>query len=367
MKIAFYCPLKSPRHPVPSGDRLMARQLMAALEKAGHVVELASELRAFVSEPDPSAMADVSNAAYAERRRLAVLWRETGAPDVWFCYHPYYKAPDLLGPALARQFGLKYVTAEASYSSRRNAAGWAERQAVVLEAVKGAAVNICMTERDLDGLAIAAPDARLARLSPFIDPAQFLIRQPAPQPGHLVTVAMMRPGDKMKSYAMLAEALTRIADRPWRLSIVGDGPRRDEVRSLFSGFEDERIRWHGERTPAEIAALLSESALYVWPGCGEAYGLAYLEAQAAGVPVVAQAIAGVPEVVAHGKTGLMTPPGDVAAYSAAIAQLLTEDAMRLEFAAAARRFVIEQRSFDGASERLGAILARYVTGSAGNE
>ena len=40
MRIAFYAPLKSPNHPVPSGDRLMARLLIAALQRAGHDVEI---------------------------------------------------------------------------------------------------------------------------------------------------------------------------------------------------------------------------------------------------------------------------------------------------------------------------------------
>ncbi|WP_035670480.1 hypothetical protein [Azospirillum brasilense] len=47
MRIAFYAPLKSPTHPVPSGDRRMARLLMAALERAGHAVTLASTLRSW--------------------------------------------------------------------------------------------------------------------------------------------------------------------------------------------------------------------------------------------------------------------------------------------------------------------------------
>ena len=47
MRVAFYAPLKPPDHAVPSGDRRMARLLMAALERAGHRVILASRLRAF--------------------------------------------------------------------------------------------------------------------------------------------------------------------------------------------------------------------------------------------------------------------------------------------------------------------------------
>ncbi|WP_426232678.1 glycosyltransferase family 4 protein [Pararhizobium sp. DWP3-4] len=360
MKIAFYSPLKSPNHPVPSGDRLMARLLMAALVKAGHEVEIASELRAFLPDASADAIAARAAAMNAERARISALWRERGAPDLWFCYHPYYKTPDLLGPELGREFGLGYVTAEASYSARRNNGLWAEMQQHVLDAVQQACVNICLTRRDFDGLAAVAPEASLALLPPFIDPALFLEKQPKPEPGRLITVAMMRSGDKMDSYVMLAAALSRLKNLPWQLSVVGDGPRAADVRALFAGFDEDRVIWHGEQPAAEIAELLSRSTLYVWPGCGEAYGLAYLEAQAAGLPVVAQEIAGVPEVVIHGKTGLLTPVGDVDAYAQAIERLLTADDERAVLARAARSFAGEERSLDRAAVRLGIILDEYI-------
>lgn len=360
MKIAFYSPLKSPNHPVPSGDRLMARLLMAALVNAGHAVEIASELRAFLPDASADAIAARSAAMDGERARLSALWREHGAPDLWFCYHLYYKAPDLIGPALAQEFGLGYVTAEASYSARRNKGLWAEMQQHVLETVKHASVNICLTQRDLDGLAAVTSGARLTLLQPFIDPELFLEREPKPVPGRLIAVAMMRSGDKMDSYVMLADALSRLTHLPWQLSVVGDGPRAAEVMALFAGFDEDRIVWHGEKPTAGIADLLSRSALYVWPGCGEAYGLAYLEAQAAGLPVVAQQIAGVPEVVVHGRTGLLTSPGDVDAYAQAIERLLTDDGDRTALARGARAFARDERSLDRAAVRLGAILDEYL-------
>ena len=61
-------------------------------------------------------------------KRLRDKWRRRRKPDLWFCYHPYYKAPDLIGPKLASSFNLPYVTAEASYSRRRDETGWAELQ-----------------------------------------------------------------------------------------------------------------------------------------------------------------------------------------------------------------------------------------------
>lgn len=349
MKIAFYAPLKSPAHPVPSGDRLMARLLIEAMRRAGHVVFVTSELRSFTTSPDDPADTEIRRIANAEIERLASLWQVEGAPDAWFAYHPYYKTPDLIGPALCRRFGMAYVTAEASYSRRRNIGQWARSQADVLEAVRSAAVNFCFTARDRQGLEQAAPEARFAGLAPFLDTAPFLTVTPQPRRGHLIAVAMMRPGDKMASFSMLADALDLIADEDWTLSIVGDGKMRAELEQRFARFGPERIRFHGERSAEDIVRLLGESAVYVWPGCGEAYGLAYLEAQAAGVPVVAQATGGVPEVVRDGITGILTPDGDVSAYAAAVRRMLRDEPLRQTMAGAARAFVLEERSIARAS------------------
>lgn len=361
MKIAFYAPLKPPAHPVPSGDRLMARLLMACLERAGHTVLVASHLRAFSRDPSTQTT-EIRAAAMAEIDRLRMLWQAQGRPDVWFCYHPYYKAPDLIGPVLAREFGLAYVTVEASYSQKRNTGHWAEAQARVRASVAMADVNICMTQRDWQGLADGVPGARLARLKPFIDPALFLVPPPQPKAGRLVTVAMMRPGDKMDSYRMLAAALSRLPDLPFSVDIVGGGPCFDEVQALFSEIPSERLTWRGECSPEQVAQILSQASVFVWPGCGEAYGLAYLEAQAAGLPVVAQAIAGVPEVVEHDHTGLLTTAGDVEAYASAIAGLLTQAETRARLSLAARRFAGIERSIDRAANILDRILGQALEG-----
>lgn len=357
MRIAFYAPLKSPDHPVPSGDRQMARMLVAALRCAGHEVEVASELRSFAPDPTSSAAAALREEARREIARLSQLWAGGSGPELWFAYHPYYKAPDWIGPPLARRFGIPYVTAEASYSPKRNVGPWAEAQAHLAASLHDATVNICFTARDRDGLAAAVPQARLAMLPPFIETAPYQALVPAPEASRLVTVAMMRPGDKMTSYRMLAAALERIADLPWMLTVVGAGPCRAEVTAAFAGLPAGRVEWLGERAPGDVAAILRRGALYVWPGFGEAYGIAYLEAQAAGLPVIAQAIAGVPEVVRNGETGFLTPPGDEAAFADAIAQLLTSEAERRSLSAAARRFVLAERSLERAAERLSDILS----------
>jgi glycosyltransferase involved in cell wall biosynthesis len=359
MKIAFYSPIKPPAHPVPSGDRLMARLLIRALELGGAKVDVVSEFRSFRKEPPQEGLAELRRDAAAEIARIAAAWRGE-VPDLFFTYHPYYKAPDLIGPDLARDFSLPYVTVEASYSRRRNESGWRELQAFVGRAVEAAAVNISMTDRDREGLLANFPAARTAMLPPFLDPAPFRAHEPIPQAGRLVAVAMMRPGDKLDSYRMLAAALREMQDAAWSLSIIGDGPARPEVEAWFAGFEPGRVVWHGQLEQGEIAHLLSRGSIYVWPGCGEAYGLAYLEAQAAGLPVVAQDVAGVPSVVIDGRTGILTPAGNIAAYANAIRRLLSNDEERVRLAAGARDFVGSGRSLEASSRRLMSIIHEFT-------
>jgi glycosyltransferase involved in cell wall biosynthesis len=360
MTIAFYAPMKPPDHPVPSGDRQMARLLMRSLSLGGLTVELASRFRSYRAAPHGAAVAE---AADIERRRIIALWEgiETARrPTAWFTYHPYYKAPDLIGPAIAERFAIPYVTAEASYARKRDRDVWADSQSAVTSAVRAAALNICFTADDRAGLERIAAIERLFNLAPFIDPAPFRASSGKKDPGgpvRLVTVAMMRDGVKLTSYQMLARALALIMDEPWHLTIVGDGPQRATVDAAFSKIPGDRLHWAGEGDTMMVARQLSAGDVFVWPGTGEAYGIAYLEAQASGLPVVAQDTAGVPTVVRPGVTGLLTPPGDDAAFAAAVARLVRDRALRRRLGTAAQAFVTEERSLAAAAKRLRHLLA----------
>jgi glycosyltransferase involved in cell wall biosynthesis len=360
MNIAFYAPLKHPDHPVPSGDRQMARLLIKALVRAGHVVHVASALRSFMAEPTPEAIVEIEAISRAEIERIAALWQQTAKPDFWFTYHPYYKAPDLVGPALASRFQIPYATAEASYSSRRNIGGWSKTQALVVDAAKTADVNFCFTQRDRDGLAEIVPQAEFEMLAPFIDTSTFEALPCPDGSQRLVAVAMMRKGDKFESYRMLAAALQLILDLPWTLSVMGDGDMREAVGQLFDSFPAGRVEWEGQVAPDGVSTILQRGGIYVWPGFGEAYGLAYLEAQAVGLPVIAQKTAGVPEVVQDGATGILTPLGDVSEFAKAIRRLLTNNGERQHMAAAAHHFVHAERSLQQAARVLDNALQRSI-------
>lgn len=361
MRVAFHAPLKAPDHPVPSGDRQMARLLVAALRAGGRAVEVVSTFRSFLPAPDPERMRALEAAAAREAERIAALWEREGPPGLWFCYHPYYKAPDLLGPRLAARFGLPYAAAEASHAGKRAHGPWAAWHDANEAALRGADLQVCFTPRDAEGLAGLVPRERIAMVPPFIDAGPFGSVERRPRNGgrcELVTVAMMRAGDKARSYAFLAAALAALPDGlDWRLTIVGDGPERDAVRALFAGLPDGRVIWAGQRDAAGVAGVLAAADLYVWPGFGEAYGIAYLEAGAAGLPALAMEAGGIGSVVADGTTGVLTPEGDCDAYARALAALIGDPARRRRLGEAARRTVIGERTVGWAAEVLSRALA----------
>jgi glycosyltransferase involved in cell wall biosynthesis len=167
---------------------------------------------------------------------------------------------------------------------------------------------------------------------------------------------MMRSGDKLNSYEHLASALVRLQDKPWTLSVVGDGPMQTQVKALFANITGSRISWLGRLETGELAKLFARCSLYVWPGCGEAYGLAYLEAQAAGLPVVAYETAGVPEVVQHGVSGVLTPAGDIKAYAQAIDHLLQDPDKLLSMSVNVRNHVQLNHSEQIADKQMMGIL-----------
>src|SRR5258708_22862490 len=121
MRIAFYAPLKSPLHPVASGDRTMARLLIAALRRAGHEVEIAAWLRSRDGDGDPTYQERVRDAGLhlAERFVRRCRCGPAPRPDLCFTYHLYYKAPDWLGPRVPDALAIPYFVAEASVADER--------------------------------------------------------------------------------------------------------------------------------------------------------------------------------------------------------------------------------------------------------
>jgi hypothetical protein len=120
MRCLFLAPMKAPDHPLPSGDRAMARLFVRLLGRLGYQVALASKLSTRMSDPAPELWQALEAEAEAELGRILAARPATGAPIACvFTYHLYYKAPDLIGPRLAEALGVPYVVAEATRAPRR--------------------------------------------------------------------------------------------------------------------------------------------------------------------------------------------------------------------------------------------------------
>ncbi len=380
MRIAFYAPLKAPDHPVPSGDRRMARLLAAALARAGHKVQLASRLRAFDGAGNAARQARIRRQGEAIAARLASRWRAAPAeqrPEAWFSYHVYYKAPDWLGPVVAEALDIPYLVAEASHAPKRAESAWAAGHAQAAIGIMAADCVFCLNPVDIAGLAPLVRDpSRLVQLPAFLDVETYASRDRAaaraalsarwaldPAVPWLIAVAMMRPGDKLRSYQILGEALPQLLDRSWRLLVVGDGAARGEVAAALAPL-GARVAWLGRQPPEALADIYAAADIAVWPAINEAYGMALLEAQASGLPVVAGASGGVASIVADRQTGLLARPGEALPFAAAIARLLGDADLRASLGAAARRQVSEQHGIDTAADRIGQALAAVTASRA---
>lgn len=354
-RVAFYAPMKPPDHPVPSGDREMARALVAALERNGLSVAQPSSLRVYDGAGDLTAQAALMVTAEAEFRRLVGSLRDD-PPDVWITYHNYYKAPDLIGPAVSGALNLPYVQIESSRARSRLSGRWADFAAVAEAASDAASLIFYLTAQDREALERDRPEGqRLVHLRPFLPLEVLPPAAPGASDAPMLTAGMMRDGDKLASYRIIADTLP-LLDTPWRLDIAGDGPARPKVEALMAPFGD-RVRFLGRLDRDGMARAYHAAQLFLWPGVNEAFGMVYLEAQAAGLPVVAQNRPGQRDVLAPAKyPSPEDGPGALADY---IERLLSDARSRTKEAKAARAHMVQHHLIDSAARTLIYALGQF--------
>lgn len=381
MRIAFYAPLNAPDGARPSGDRTIARLSMRALRDAGHEVVLASRFKSFDATGDAVRQRRLAalGGHLAQRlgRRLADPSRR---PDAWLTYHLYHKAPDWIGPAVAADLGIPYLVLEASHAPKQAAGPWAEGHRAAAAAIARADLVVGLNRRDAAGVRPLLPDPdRYVQGRPLVDGSAFTaaalgrnrhrealrqhcgVRADTPL---LLTVGMMRAGAKLQSYRLLAEALTLLQGRSWHLTVVGDGPVRAEVEAAFAHLCG-RVTWHGLSTPEALPGLYAGADVLVWPAVKEALGMCFLEAEAAGTPVVGADTLGVPDVVAHGSSGLLAEPGSAAAFAAALDRLLVDPGLRRSMGEAAGRYALAEHDLSTAGRAFASVVEAAVARAAG--
>ena len=211
-----------------------------------------------------------------------------------------------------------------------------ERERAVLEAAAAVVTTSEWTRRrleDLYGLSdvqVAEPGVDVAALAPG-----------SADGGALLCVAAVTRG---KGHDVLLGGLATVTDLSWRCACVGSLDKApvfaDHIqrRALAGGLRD-RVHFTGPRVGAALDSAYAAADLLVLASHRETYGMVVTEALARGVPVLASDVGGVREALGDGGAGLLVPPGDPAAFGAALRRWL-EDAdlrARLRLAAAERR------------------------------
>lgn len=199
-----------------------------------------------------------------------------------------------------------------------------------------------------------------ARLSAFEKPRgddRDRLQSLVPGTGPLIVAAGRLSPEK--GFAVLVEAAAQVPGA--RFVLFGDGPERARLESRIAALGLAK-RFAMPGFTDSLDAMIPWADVVVLPSFTEGLPNVALEATAAGVPVVATAVGGTPEIVADGETGLLVPPGDPAALATALARLLGDAALRAAMSVAGKARVRAQFTFAAQANAYRALFAELGVG-----
>ncbi|HEY8534742.1 MAG TPA: glycosyltransferase [Micromonospora sp.] len=246
-----------------------------------------------------------------------------------------WAAPTMLACALA-QPGLRVVAVEHMAARTVHLGTLLRTRALLLRLDQHVAVSADAAKRVEDFYALGRGSVRVIHNG--VPPAPALGRAAARGERGLVIGSVGRL-DRVKGHDVLLEAVARLPET--RVVIVGAGPEEEALRQRARalGIAD-RVSLAGWSD--RVADRLAEFDIYCHPSRYEGLGLALLEAMRAGLPCVASAVGGVPELLDHGRYGVLVPPENPEALAAALGALAADPGRRARLGAQARARVLAE-------------------------
>jgi glycosyltransferase involved in cell wall biosynthesis len=296
--------------------------------------------------------ADFPKVGAAVRELAGVL--RAAACDVLLCHG--YKA-NVLGRVAARRAGVPAVAVSRGWTGENKKVKlyeWLDRRHLRLMdhvvcvsdgqaekvrrwcRVPAGRLSVIRNSARLAAFATPDPDARRKLRAVF--PSDTAVSQVVVSAGRL---------SREKGFGVLLEAAAGLcrAHPGLGVAVFGEGALRGDLEGRIAGLGlTGRVVLPGFRT--DLDALIPAADVFVLPSFTEGLPNVVLEASAAGVPVVATAVGGTPEVVADGETGSLVPPGDPAALAAKIDALLRDPALRSRMGDAGRKRMRDVFTFD---------------------
>ncbi len=253
--------------------------------------------------------------------------------------HTHNSGPMIYGALAARLAGNKAVI----HTRHGQRFGADNRQTRVFANLARLVDRFVAVSRDGSSISVTEgiPNGRVRTIWNGIDLTRFPYTGPNPH-GPAVVVARIAP-EKDVATLIRATAIVVCQHPGFRLQVVGDGPSLPELRQLIEEFRlGANVELLGERQ--DVPSILQSASMFVLPSRTEGISLTLLEAMASGLPVVATRVGGNPEVVQHGRTGLLTPTGDVWQLAQTIERLLQMPSAARQMGKSGRRRV--EKYFD---------------------
>lgn len=311
----------------PTGGYAYDRRIVAELAALGWQVEALD-----IGEGFPRPTPQIRGAACArlmalpQGRAIVIDGLAYGVlPEAAAALQAHHPLVALVHHPLALETGLRDHESAALRASERAALACARH----VIATSAATARLLGADYDV-------PAVRLTVVRPGTDRVAHGPRQP----GETVTLLTVGAIIPRKGYDVLVAALAKLKDCHWRLVIVGDRTRSPDTAArldaaIARGALGDRVESIGPVTSERLGELYASADLFVLPSRFEGYGMAYAEAIAHGVPVVATNVAAIPDTVPAG-AGILLPPDDIEALAGTLRRLIEDPAERERLAAGAR-------------------------------
>lgn len=194
-----------------------------------------------------------------------------------------------------------------------------------------------------------------------VDPRQFTFVAPAEGQSHIrmLCVGRLTPA---KGQVLLVQACAQLRDTglDFSVTLVGDGPDRARVEQAIAELDlQQHVKLAGSLTQDGVRRALAQSDIFVLPSLAEGIPVVLMEAMSSGVPCVSTPVNGIPELIEHGRTGMLATPGDAESLARHLLSLAHNEGLRREIALCAREKVRWHFDLARNVQQLSGVFARF--------
>jgi phosphatidylinositol alpha-1,6-mannosyltransferase len=178
----------------------------------------------------------------------------------------------------------------------------------------------------------------------------------------VLSAAMFRPGVKTEGLEWVLRTCGKLfrRGRRFQLVIAGDGKEKSRLQKLAETQLPGRVRFAGKIARDKMNRFYSAGDVFAFPGIRESLGMVFLEAQSCGIPVVAFANGGIPEVVKDRETGFLVPPYDSDSFMQSIEKLLINRDLRWNMGQAACSYVRSHHDLNRNYQKMETIIENLL-------